>query len=62
MRIVVLDGYTLNPGYLSWDELEALGACAMHDRPPPRRSRDARAARARLMKTAVDNLRAFING
>ena len=25
MRIVVLDGYTLNPGDLSWADLEALG-------------------------------------
>ena len=27
MKIVVLDGYTLNPGDLSWDELKALGTC-----------------------------------
>ena len=25
MKIVVLDGYTLNPGDISWDGLEALG-------------------------------------
>ena len=25
MKIVVLDGYTLNPGDLSWAALEALG-------------------------------------
>jgi len=31
MRIVVLDGYTLNPGDLSWAPLEALGDCAVHD-------------------------------
>ncbi|MBN2012604.1 D-2-hydroxyacid dehydrogenase [candidate division KSB1 bacterium] len=34
MRIVVLDGYTLNPGDLSWAELEALGECAIYDRTP----------------------------
>jgi len=34
MRIVVLDGYTLNPGDLSWDALEALGPCEIHDRTP----------------------------
>src|ERR1051325_2792161 len=34
MRILVLDGYTLNPGDLSWDELKALGECAIHDRIP----------------------------
>ena len=33
--IVVLDGYTLNPGDLSWDRLEALGDCAVYDRTPP---------------------------
>jgi glycerate dehydrogenase len=32
MNIVVLDGYTLNPGDLSWDGLHALGACTIHDR------------------------------
>lgn len=31
-RIVVLDGYTLNPGDLSWDPLRALGECAIHER------------------------------
>ena len=25
MKIVVLDGYTENPGDLSWDDLKALG-------------------------------------
>jgi glycerate dehydrogenase len=32
MKIVVLDGYTLNPGDLSWKELEALGDFAVYDR------------------------------
>ena len=32
MKIVVLDGYTLNPGDLRWDELRALGDCDIHDR------------------------------
>ncbi len=32
MTIVVLDGYTLNPGDLSWEELRALGHCEIHDR------------------------------
>ncbi len=31
-QIVVLDGYTLNPGDLSWDGLEALGPCEVYDR------------------------------
>ncbi len=35
MNIVVLDGFTLNPGDLSWDELKQLGTCAIYDRTPP---------------------------
>jgi glycerate dehydrogenase len=34
MKIVVLDGYTLNPGDLSWDELELLGRCEIYERTP----------------------------
>ncbi len=34
MRIVVFDGYTTNPGDLSWAELEKLGNCAIYDRTP----------------------------
>jgi len=46
MNIVVLDGYTLNPGDLSWDPLCQLGATvSIHDRTPPEavvdRSRNA---------------------
>ena len=32
MRIVVLDGYTENPGDLSWSGLEALGDVTIYDR------------------------------
>jgi glycerate dehydrogenase len=35
MRIVVLDGYTLNPGDLSWADLEALGPCEIYARTAP---------------------------
>ena len=35
MNLVVLDGYTLNPGDLTWDELKVLGPCAIYDRTPP---------------------------
>ncbi len=35
MRIVVLDGHTLNPGDLDWDELESLGECEIYDRTAP---------------------------
>lgn len=31
-KIVVLDGYTLNPGDLSWETLEALGEVRIYDR------------------------------
>ncbi|MFW6456956.1 MAG: D-2-hydroxyacid dehydrogenase [Planctomycetota bacterium] len=36
MKIVVLDGYTLNPGDLSWDDLKSLGDCTIYDRTPAR--------------------------
>ena len=32
MKIVVLDGYTLNPGDLTWEGLEQLGQLTVHDR------------------------------
>ena len=34
MKLVVLDGYTLNPGDLSWQVLETLGDCRIYDRTP----------------------------
>jgi glycerate dehydrogenase len=34
MKIVVLDGYPLNPGDLSWAGLKALGEVTVHDRTP----------------------------
>lgn len=45
MQIVVLDGYVLNPGDLSWDGIQSLGNCKIFDRTPPEltldRSKDA---------------------
>lgn len=35
MKIVVLDGHTLNPGDLSWAPLQQLGDVTIHDRTPP---------------------------
>lgn len=32
MKIVILDGYTLNPGDLSWDALNSLGDVILYDR------------------------------
>jgi glycerate dehydrogenase len=37
VRIVVLDGYTINPGDLSWEHLQALGHVEIFDRTPPER-------------------------
>lgn len=34
MKIVVLDGYTLNPGDLSWDAMGQLGELTVYDRTP----------------------------
>jgi glycerate dehydrogenase len=56
VHIVVLDGYTLNPGDNPWDELAALGGLTVYDRTPP----DlvvARAAEAEIVltnKTVLD--------
>lgn len=45
MKITVLDGYTLNPGDISWKELEDLGEVTVYDRTLPEeiieRSEDA---------------------
>lgn len=45
MKIVVLDGYTLNPGDISWAALEKLGEVKLYDRTSPdeilERSKDA---------------------
>ena len=35
MKIVVLDGYALNPGDLSWNELRLLGDCQIFERSAP---------------------------
>lgn len=35
MKIVILDGYTINPGDNSWGGLEGLGDLVVHDRTPP---------------------------
>ena len=35
MKIVILDGYTANPGDLSWDGLKELGELQVYDRTSP---------------------------
>jgi glycerate dehydrogenase len=51
VNIVVLDGWTLNPGDLSWAELDTLGACTVYDRTPPEQV----AARAREAQVVLTN-------
>lgn len=45
MKIVILDGYTINPGDNPWTPVETLGECTVYDRTPaalvPERARDA---------------------
>lgn len=56
MRIVVLDGHTLNPGDLSWKELESMGECTVHERTEPKET-VIRASNAEVLltnKTALD--------
>ncbi len=50
MKIVVLDGYALNPGDLSWRALEELGDCTVYDRTPPEQTIE-RARGARIVLT-----------
>jgi glycerate dehydrogenase len=51
VKIVVLDGYTLNPGDNPWDALAALGDLTVYDRSPP----DAVAPRARGAEIVLTN-------
>jgi len=50
MKIVVLDGYCLNPGDLSWDALRAFGEVEIYDRTPAAEA-GARAAGAAVVLT-----------
>jgi glycerate dehydrogenase len=50
MKIVVLDGYALNPGDLDWSGLAALGECTIHERTPPELTAE-RAAGADILLT-----------
>jgi glycerate dehydrogenase len=56
-KIVVLDGYTLNPGDLTWDDLRSLGEVVVHERTA---TADiiARAAGAQVLLTNKTPLRA----
>lgn len=56
MKIVVLDGYTLNPGDLSWDGIKELGDCTIFDRTSPEKTVErARFAQAVFTNKVVFN-------
>lgn len=57
MKIIVLDGYTLNPGDLSWSGLEMLGDLTVFERTPEARILD-RAADAEILFTNKTPLKA----
>ena len=50
MKIVILDGYSANPGDLSWKELERLGEVTVYDRTKPSET-VARAANSDIVLT-----------
>ena len=50
MKIVILDGYTANPGDLSWKELEDMGSLTVYERTRPEET-VARAADADIVLT-----------
>ncbi|PJJ84718.1 D-2-hydroxyacid dehydrogenase [Mucilaginibacter auburnensis] len=66
MKIVVLDGYTLNPGDISWDSLMQMGDVTIYDRTPVEqvveRAKDAEAIltnKAKVTKEHIDKLPAL---
>jgi glycerate dehydrogenase len=62
-KIVILDGYTINPGDNPWAPLEALGDCTIYDRTPPElkleRARDAEIILLSKVKLDADCLKAL---
>ena len=50
MNIVILDGYSANPGDLSWDELKEMGEVTVYDRTSPSET-VSRAAEAEVVLT-----------
>ena len=51
MKIVVLDGYCLNPGDLTWDDWKEFGEVVVYDRTPPSET----VARAKDAEVAITN-------
>lgn len=62
-KIVILDGYTINPGDNPWDSLQALGDCTIYDRTSPdqklERAADADVILVSKVKLDEDTLRAL---
>jgi len=52
MKIVILDGYTANPGDLSWKPLNNIGELTVYDRSRPEQT----------VERAKENVRAFAAG
>ena len=62
MKIVVLDGFTMNPGDLSWGELDKLGTLKVYDRTSPEQLLERTAdAEAVLTNKTVINASALRN-
>lgn len=63
MKIVVLDGYGLNPGDLSWSGMEALGDLVVYDRTSPsellERSADAEVLITNKTLITAENMKAL---
>lgn len=64
-KIVILDGYTINPGDNPWTPLEALGDCTIYDRTPTElkleRARDAEIVLLSKVKLDAAALKALPN-
>lgn len=59
LKIAVLDGYTLNPGDLSWEQLSGLGELTVYDRTAPEQIVE-RAAGAQVVLTNKTPLRSEV--
>jgi glycerate dehydrogenase len=64
-KIVILDGYTINPGDNPWSPVEALGTCVIYERTPPElrleRARDAEIILTSKCKLDADTLEVLPN-
>ena len=65
MKIVVLDGYGLNPGDLSWDSLKELGELVVYDRTAPedvlKRAADAEVILTNKVVVSADIIKVLPN-